>query len=801
MERRKPQLLHSWLKQERLAFRHQNWRFTALVALLMLGLLVGFEAVRRLYETRRQLQQEQKQTLELLQSWLVEHRRTAQDWAHWDETLAYVQGRNPDFRRQNIDTTTLLQGGAVMAIFNGNGEQLTIAGGTADEPLAADSRLNRCLSDVEEKRRLGQSKYLAVLCPGRDQLFVGSIESISDSTATVRTNASLAYLAPALTTPTRSPLASIVKRLHNEFLLDDVAAGKAAAQTIDPPLWTTGGRPVRVQSPPMTAKLQGELGALAALVASGGVAILLLRMQWMLHQRQLQRSQRLSELNYSRKVRRMERDFSQLLNHVNGEGRPDEAGAFARLLQQSTNQQEFISGERLAVRIEQILSSARNLVLLDGLTGLPNRNYFLERLNWESDYCKAQATPVALLFINIDKFKRINESYGHRVGDAILCHVASELKHLTGERDFLARFGSDEFSLIISTCDLSAKSDQDIRKYVHQRAVSLLDQFSTRATNHPKHLKISLSIGIALSDPSGTSPEELIRRSDLAMALAKNRRSGPISVFDINSEDDALNDYRIFNALESDINTIPERFSIVFQPIVDLTGQTLELEALVRWNNPDFPETPPDIFISLAERYRLIEDLGTMLVQRTLREFKHLQVGLDSERPMQLAINISPSQLIQDGFGPWLLKQLRLHAISPHCVTVEVTESAVIEISKELTDNLESLRQAGVRLALDDFGTGFSSLRLLMWLRPHELKIDKSFVQATAHDPVAEQIIHLLQNLAQTMGLTLIAEGVEDQATRDRLAAAGIRYFQGYLYAKPLRPQDLISSLRSNRHG
>ncbi|MEB3320019.1 MAG: EAL domain-containing protein [Cyanobium sp.] len=791
--------LRSWFKQERLALRQESWRTTLLLAAPLLLALLLAEGARRLQEGARRLEQQQQQALNLLH-WLAgEQQRTALDWAHWNDSLAFVEGTNPAFPSADMGTTALLEDGAVMAIWGPSGRRLAIQGATPADLAGSTSALQRCLGDVERKRRQSGSDHLAVLCPGEDQLYVGSIETISDNTSARRTDASLVFAVPVITPQSGTNLAEALRQLRSELVLTGLErAGSPRARPISPPLWTTGGQVARVLPPATATNTLPELAPLLSLLSAGTVAVLGLRFQWMAGLRRQLLLQRRSERMHSQRIRRMQRDVGQLLDQTLGKARADESGAFARLLDHQPNGGSITRGERpedeLAGRIEQVLSSARNLVLMDSLTDLPNRNYFLEQLEWEAEQCHEQGIPVALLFINVDKFKRINETYGHSVGDAVLQHVAADLRRLIQADDFLARFGGDEFGLILSTSQLSERTEASIRALAHQRGLSLLEQFHSRASNHPEQLKLSLSIGIALSDPAGTSAEELIRRSDVAMMVAKERSSSPISVFDISSESSALSDYRIFNALESDLSRAPERFQILFQPIVALEGHTFEVEALVRWENPEHPSIPPDMFIGLAERYRLIDSLGRLIVDRSLTGFRRLRQELVDGENLQLALNVSPSQLQQEGFGPWLLKQLRLHGIPPASLTVEVTESAVIETTEELTDNLASLRQSGVRLALDDFGTGFSSLRLLMGLRPDELKIDKSFVLATIDDALARQIVLLLQQLSQTLGLTLVAEGVEDATIRDCLIQAGVRCFQGYFFARPQTVTALIAS-------
>lgn len=807
MDWKLPGLLRSWLKEERQALANPGWRFVLRVAVPLVVLLAGLEAARRLQEKGQNLEEKQQQAIDLLYWLSGEQRRTAQDWAHWDDTLAFAEGRNPAFPTTDMDTSALLSAGAVMAIWGPTGQRLTIRGGNPGDGRG-HSALSRCLDDVDSKRRSSGTRHLRVLCAGGEQLYVGSLEAISDNTDTVRSEASLAYLVPLLTPESNQPLAASLRRLRSELLFGESSGSNARATMLAPPLWTTGGRVVRVWPAASLRHTLPVLLPLASLLAACTAILLGLRMQWMLAIRSQRLRARRSELVHGRRVRKMRREIGQLLAQGQGRGRSDQVGAFARLIHQQRAQsgegaaqglsplQSAEAEEPLVREIENLLANARDLVLNDSLTGLPNRSYFLQQLDWESEQCRTKGLTLALLFINIDRFKQINETYGHKAGDLVLQHVAKSLQDLIQPDEFLARFGGDEFGLILNSDNLKNCSESTLRSTAHQRALTLLDQFENSITINLEKLNISLSIGIALSDLQGSSPEELIRRSERAMVIAKLRRNSAISVFDINCNTYQLADYRLFNALESDLDEASEHFQIMFQPIVGLDGSMFEVEALARWRNPQFPDTPPDIFINLAERYRLIEPLGKLVVEKSLLGFQHLRHNLPDASNLQLAINISPSQLLNDGFAPWLMAQLKLREIPPSAITVEVTESAVIETTEDLNSNLASLRQAGVRLALDDFGTGFSSLRLLMALRPDELKIDKSFVTATLHDSLALQIVLLLQQLSETMGLTLVAEGVEDEQIRDRLVQVGVRCFQGYLFARPASPADLIASQR-----
>lgn len=796
---RAPNAIRSWLRDERTALGQPFWGTTLLTSGLLLATLIGIEATRRYQNTRNRSYHEQEQAIGVLQAYARQTRLTALDWAHWDDSLDFVEGRNPGFPHEYLDTTSLISDGAMMAILGKDGRTLASAGASPVD-LADTSPLSRCIHDVDRTRRTQKATHLSLLCASEDQLYVGSLEAISNNNNTKQSNGSLAFLSPVLTSNDLTPAAASLSQLHQRLLKPSTRTKtQTGRDLIMPALWTEGGHRVARPELALLQPLLQEWLDLALLTSSLMGLTVILRMRWLLALRKQRLNQRRSEQHYKRRIRKMAGEVEQLLDQTQHRGDADAKGAFARLLsQQNPNPIQGTlhnSEEHLTSRLEQVLACARSLVLVDALTNLPNRNYFLEKLEWESSYCQKADIPVVLLFINIDKFKKINETYGHKVGDQILMHVSSELKRLTSKDDFLARFGNDEFSLIVDSQRFSGLNNDETRERVHQLAKDLLKRYRSRSSSHPENLRTNLSIGVSLSDPQIIGPEEMIRRSDMAMMIAKNRSTTPISIFDIDDNGDTLNDYRIFNALESDISEAPERFEILFQPIVDAHGTPFAMEALTRWHNPDFNGISPEIFFSMSERYRLIHQLGEVIITRTLSEFKALQRKHPEASDINLAINISPSQLLVNNFGPWLLKRLRIHGINPENVTIEVTESAIIEPSEELCDNLHIFRQAGIKLALDDFGTGYSSLRLLMWLKPNELKIDKSFVMAAVHDPLAQQIVQLLQQLTSVMNLKLVAEGVEDAAMRDLLLHAGVHYFQGFFYARPMPAHQVLSTL------
>ena len=796
-------ILRSWWKQERLSLAQPRWRKSLLVGASLLTLVIGLESLRRGENAQQQAAERQRKDLDLLQWQVRDTQRTSQDWAHWDSSLAFTEGRNPSFPSNDMGLTALITDGAVMAVFGSNGNRLAVVGATAEDRRDG-SALSRCLRDVDQQRRRQGATHIEAICPGEGQVYVGNLESISDNAAVRRTNASLAYLVPMLSATDHSPMALAMQQLSRELVLQQPRqASEENTRRIEPILWTSGPSQARVRPPQAGQALQQELLALAALITSGSLLTLGLRLQWMLGQRRLLVEQRQQQRATSQRIRRSEQTLATLIDQISCDGDGDESGAFARLLEQEHPSKPRPEGEqhrqdRLTQRIETLLSSARSLVLQDRLTGLPNRTFFLQRLSWQNQQSHRHGEALALLFINVDNFKQINETYGHSTGDQVLQQLAADLRSNVNNRAFLARYGGDEFGLILNSANRARATTESIDDDAEQLALDLIEGIQRRAglRKDPLQISISISIGLALSSLEGVDAEELVRRADRAKTLAKRRRGGKISRFDLSNDHASPDDYRLYNALQADMNQAPERFGVLFQPIVDSNRTLCKVEALARWQSPDYTEVGPELFFAVAERYRLIRELGDLILSKTFTSFNQLRQAL-GQPELGLAVNISPSQLEQADFAEQVLAQLRQHQLPPAQLTLEVTESAVVERGEALNTNLGILRQAGIRLALDDFGTGFSSLRLLVWLRPDELKIDKSFVLAASTDPVSHQIVLLLQNLAQRMQLTLVAEGVEEQTVLELLQRAGLTRFQGYLFARAQTLEELVRSTAS----
>ncbi|MFN5222517.1 MAG: putative bifunctional diguanylate cyclase/phosphodiesterase, partial [Cyanobacteriota bacterium] len=441
--------------------------------------------------------------------------------------------------------------------------------------------------------------------------------------------------------------------------------------------------------------------------------------------------------------------------------------------------------KRLTDRFQQFLASARTLALCDPLTQLPNRRYFIEQLELESERHRELGKSFAILFVDVDRFKSINDTYGHAVGDGALVAVATRLRSLLRSGDFLARYGGDEF-VIVMTFKREASEEVELRAEAHRFATQIAGEFQGTTEVDGVSLELSLSIGISLVDPLEADPQAAMKRSDIAMYRAKQHKFSRIAIFDVGDDGSQLDSYQLYVDL---LKAVRQReLEVVFQPIVDGTGVMHAVEALVRWQHPTLGAVPPEQMLELAEQHRRMALLGDELLRLALEAYALLP-PLDV--PCLLSLNLSPSQLTDPGLVQRLTNQLHEHGIESRQVTLELTERSVLERSPLVEANLQALRGLGMRLSLDDFGTGYSSLNLLNTLQPDEVKIDQSFVMAMTTDSYARQIVSLIAGMAPLLGVELVAEGVETPACLAMLQEMGVKLYQGYLFSRPLPAPQL----------
>jgi diguanylate cyclase (GGDEF)-like protein/PAS domain S-box-containing protein len=417
----------------------------------------------------------------------------------------------------------------------------------------------------------------------------------------------------------------------------------------------------------------------------------------------------------------------------------------------------------------------------DPLTGLPNRTLLLDRVAQAVLASRRQHTPVALLVMNLDGFKEVNDGFGYQGGDAVLQEISERLKSVLRASDTVARIGGDEFGLLLPVVDMDGAA------VLAGKVLRLLEE---PVVVQGQTIDLHASLGIALCPEHGDEGETLLRRADVAMHVAKRDGSG-YTVYTFEQEQHTTG--RL--ALASDLRRAIEHDQLVlyYQPKVDYaTSHVTSVEALVRWRHPQLGLVPPDQFISLAEQTGLIGPLSRWVLNAALQQ---CQAWRDAGLQIPVAVNISMRN-IQDSQLPALITALlETWKVHPDWLTVELTESMVMADPGRAMETLGALRTMGVRIAIDDFGTGYSSLGYLKRLPVHQIKIDKSFVMDMAADENDLAIVRSTIDLGHNLGLTVVAEGVENETTWEMLARLGCDGAQGYWLSRPLPEPDLMRRL------
>ena len=432
----------------------------------------------------------------------------------------------------------------------------------------------------------------------------------------------------------------------------------------------------------------------------------------------------------------------------------------------------------------------RHDALHDGLTGLPNRHLFLERL--ARAILQEKRRPgylFAVLFLDLDRFKVVNDGLGHHVGDELLVAVASRLRGCLRETDTVARFGGDEFAVLlddIGTVETAVRAAERI-----QAALSAPVSLSGY------EVFTSASIGIALSSDAWGRPEHLLRNADMAMYRAKAAGTGRHEVFDRAMHALALTRLQ----METDLRRGVERqeFSLHYQPIVNLrTGRIAGVEALLRWQHPERGWIAPADFVPAAEETGIILGMGRRVVSEACRQMREWQDAAGGPRPLAVSVNLSVKQFAQADLVEQVREALDESGLDPRLLRLEVTESVIVENVEAAAATLRRLKTLGIQLYLDDFGTGYSSLSALHRLPIDALKVDRSFVSGLGREEGATQMVRVVTTLARNLDLAVVAEGVEDAGQLAQLRRMGCDYAQGFHIAHPMAPDDLRALLAEN---
>jgi diguanylate cyclase (GGDEF)-like protein len=434
----------------------------------------------------------------------------------------------------------------------------------------------------------------------------------------------------------------------------------------------------------------------------------------------------------------------------------------------------------LVMRYVRQAQLSRTEARTDELTGMANRRHLYETMAAIVPTATA-AQPVALLLLDLDRFKDVNDTLGHQVGDEVLTLVSERLARNVTHADTVARLGGDEFAVILTSLpgDPFAAAAA-----VAERLRSLLDE--------PVHIqgvriRSGASVGIAIAPFHASDPHELLQHADVAMYQAKARRTG-LAVYDAASDQHNIDRLELAEDLRTAL--VDDQLVVHYQPKHDLRcGRPVGVEALVRWRHPSRGLLYPDAFLPTVEQTNLMDELTVVVLRKALRQLAEWRAG---GHDLLLSVNVSALSLLDDGFPEVVAELLReTGGIPPATLVLEITEHTLMSDPATALDILRRLRALGVRLSIDDYGTGYSSLSYLGDLPIHELKIDRTFVQRLTTDPKAAAIVESTVGLGHALGLEVVAEGVEDEAILGRLRDLGCDLAQGYHLGRPVPAEDL----------
>jgi diguanylate cyclase (GGDEF)-like protein/PAS domain S-box-containing protein len=432
----------------------------------------------------------------------------------------------------------------------------------------------------------------------------------------------------------------------------------------------------------------------------------------------------------------------------------------------------------------------RHRVLHDSLTGLPNRLSFVDSLRDALQRGIASGSPVGILFLDLDHFKLINDSIGHHAGDDLLQAVAPRLRAHLRPGDIVARFGGDEFGILVDRLT----DEEEAMAIADRVAGAFSEPYSMGGADH----FVTASIGIAVARPTGREPvdaELLIRDADAAMYRAKERGRGRCEVFDAEMRARAVHRLETERELRHALDRA--ELELHYQPLIALgSGEIVGLEALVRWNHPDRGLLDPSEFVSIAEDSGLIEPIGRWVQETACRQALGWHDLRPDHRPLDVAVNLSARQVAHRDLADSVREILARTGLDPVNLRLEVTESVLVEESASATATLEALSEIGVRLVLDDFGTGYSSLAYLNRFPFDALKIDRSFVEGLGVEQERTAIVEAVIGMARALSLDAIAEGVENEAQLSELRRLGCDFAQGHLFSRPLAPEKVTTLLR-----
>jgi diguanylate cyclase (GGDEF)-like protein/PAS domain S-box-containing protein len=479
--------------------------------------------------------------------------------------------------------------------------------------------------------------------------------------------------------------------------------------------------------------------------------------------------------------------FTARFRHADGEWRYLETIAESRL------DDPDVAGVVLSMRDiterKALEEELRHQAFHDALTGLANRALFEDRLAHALAAARRHARPVAVLFLDLDDFKTINDSLGHATGDELLRAVAIRLAGVVRVTDTAARLGGDEFAVLLEIMD-DAEADADT---VAER---MLEALRVPFEIGGRELRITASVGLAKSDGT-VGVDELLRNADTAMYAAKESGKGTAQAFEAGMHERVLDKLELTGELQRALER--EEFVLDYQPIVELeTGRITGAEALVRWAHPTRGRLAPGHFITLAETTGLIVPLGDWILHTACAQAAEWHRAFP-ERALDMNVNVSTRQLHDPAFPGAVSGALAASGLPAHQLVLEITESLLPEAGEEIIAQLRALKDLGVRVAVDDFGTGYSALSRLRAYPVDILKIDRTFIDGIERDAGKGQLVRGIVNLGESLQLQVVAEGIEEREQADQLRRMRSPLGQGFLFSRPLEPERMSELLREGR--
>lgn len=435
---------------------------------------------------------------------------------------------------------------------------------------------------------------------------------------------------------------------------------------------------------------------------------------------------------------------------------------------------------------KQSEETIHHLAYHDALTDLPNRRMYVQQLTKEMMQAKRFQSNLAVLFLDLDRFKDVNDSFGHDVGDMLLIEAAKRLQACLKPGDVVARLGGDEFTIM--------QNQLQDRSEATALAEQIMYQLQRPFELDGHIFNVSCSIGIALYPQDGDNPEDLLKRADTALYTVKSRGKNGYDFFDPTMEAKSLERILMENEMRKAIEQ--EQFQIYYQPKIDIaTSAMTGMEALVRWVHPELGIIPPNRFIPIAEETGMILALGEWILKQACKQNK---IWHDQGYTLKVSVNLSARQIYQKDLVEMIKEILQETNLSPNWLELEITESIFVKM-EEATAVLQQIRDIGIQISIDDFGTGYSSFSYIKSLPVDTIKIDASFIRDIHHNQESQAIVRAIVTIAQSLNMNVIAEGIELHDQVVALKENGCDHGQGYLFSKPLPTDDFDQFLRQEQ--